>query len=110
MSNSEQLNQNLMEEEAQYVRFCCIHRRARPTRRGAVTIQEIGGSYFIQHEDSMISLADLARYRKVYIANNRYMYVVNIVSISHTCNTRSWAAFCYSLLFSQNHGSHLVCV
>lgn len=29
----------------------------------------------------MVSLADLARYRKVYIANNRYMYVVNIVSL-----------------------------
>ena len=80
MSNSEQLNQNLMEEEVQYVLSNNNKYRTIPTRHSAVSVQEIGGSYFIQYEDNMVSLADLARYRKVYIANNRYMYVVNIVS------------------------------
>ncbi|CBK20888.2 uncharacterized protein [Blastocystis hominis] len=103
MSNSEQLNQNLMEEEVQYVLSNNNQYRTIPTRHSAVSVQEIGGSYFIQYEDNMVSLADLARYRKVYIANNRYMYVVNIVLgailLFTSFFSKAWFTICMCLIY-----------
>lgn len=45
----------------------------------SVVVQEIGGSTFLQFDDNLLNLDDLAKYRKVFIANNRYVYQANIV-------------------------------
>lgn len=55
------------------------------SRRFPVPVQEIGNAYFLEINDNLLSLDDLARYRKVYIANNRYIYIVNIVCILVIC-------------------------
>ena len=45
----------------------------------SVVVQEIGGSTFLQFDDNLLNLDDLAKYRKVFISNNRYVYQANIV-------------------------------
>lgn len=45
----------------------------------SVVVQEIGGSTFLQFDDNLLNLDDLAKYRKVFIANNKYVYQANIV-------------------------------
>ena len=46
----------------------------------SVVVQEIGGSTFLQFDDNLLNLDDLAKYRKVFIANNKYVYQANIVA------------------------------
>lgn len=45
-----------------------------------MTVQEIGESTFLQINDNLVNIDDLAKYRKVFIANSKLMYIVNIVS------------------------------
>ena len=48
----------------------------------SVVVQEIGGATFLQFDDNLLNLDDLAKYRKVFIANNRYVYQANVVVCS----------------------------
>ena len=51
----------------------------------SVVVQEIGGSTFLQFDDNLLNLDDLAKYRKVFIANNKYVYQANIVVCALWC-------------------------
>lgn len=48
-----------------------------------VVVQEIGGRYFLEFNDNLLSLEELSKYRKVFIANNQfyiYIYMVWLLS------------------------------
>ena len=47
-----------------------------------VVVQEIGGRYFLEMDNNLLSLEELSKYRKVFIANNLfyiYIYMVELV-------------------------------
>ena len=47
-----------------------------------VGVQEIGGRYFLEMDNNLLSLEELSKYRKVFIANNlfyNYIYMVELV-------------------------------
>jgi len=47
-----------------------------------VGVQEIGGRYFLEMDNNLLSLEELSKYRKVFIANNLfyiYIYMVELV-------------------------------
>lgn len=45
----------------------------------AVVVQEIGNATFLQFDGNLLNLDDLAKYRKVFIANNKYVYQSDLV-------------------------------
>ena len=53
--------------------------REEGSRSTQVVVQEIGEATFLQFDDNMVNISDLAKYRKVYIANSKIMYVGNII-------------------------------
>ena len=47
-----------------------------------IGVQEIGGRYFLEMDNNLLSLEELSKYRKVFIANNLfyiYIYMVELV-------------------------------
>ena len=47
-----------------------------------VGVQEIGGRYFLEMDNNLLSLEELSKYRKVFIAKNLfyiYIYMVELV-------------------------------
>ena len=47
-----------------------------------VGVQEIGGRYFLEMDNNLLSLEELSKYRKVFIDNNLfyiYIYMVELV-------------------------------
>lgn len=45
-----------------------------------VTVQVIGDAIFLEIDGSIINIEELAKYRKVFNANTKYMYYLNLVS------------------------------
>ena len=56
----------------------CSRRTRQPLN---IQVQEIGDSIFLQINDNLLNIDDLAKYRKWYIANMKVIYYANIVSV-----------------------------
>lgn len=55
--------------------------RSEVRQRYDVIVQDVGGRIFLEFDGSLVSLEDLAKYRKVYIVNNLFYIYVYIVIV-----------------------------
>ena len=46
-----------------------------------VGVQEIGGRYFLEMDNNLLSLEELSKYRKVFIANNLFYIYISMVEL-----------------------------
>lgn len=60
----------------------------------AVVVQEIGNATFLQFDGNLLNLDDLAKYRKVFIANNKYVYQSDLVQPNSRIDRRVSHALC----------------
>ena len=55
-----------------------------------VGVQEIGGRYFLEMDNNLLSLEELSKYRKVFIANNLFYIYIYMVELVVEKNDRVW--------------------
>lgn len=61
--------------------LCSVRCREYPRQPTEVIVQEIGNATFLEFDGNLVNVDDLAKYRKVFNANSKYMYYINIVSL-----------------------------
>ncbi|KAK8820675.1 hypothetical protein WA556_004995 [Blastocystis sp. ATCC 50177/Nand II] len=68
----------------------------------AVVVQEIGNATFLQFDGNLLNLDDLAKYRKVFIANNKYVYQSDLglscIMLLTSFFTKSWVIILSAVL------------